>query len=465
MKLPIKKNSLITGALLLSAAGLASRFIGFFYRIFMSRTFGEEGMGIYQLTGPVSGIVFAISTAGIHNAVSRFIAGDVEKNDYRSSLRILGTGLFFSTILSALCSFFIYQNSEWIASRFLYEPRCASLLRIIALSFVPASIHSCINGYFYGIHKTGIPASTQLIEQLARVGTVFLLWYHSLSSHAALSLNVAAIGLCVGEFTSMTITLTASYFHFLKRAGISRKSSLSALGNLQKKSVSTLQQLSRLTSTSRKMLLFALPLSANRLCLNLLSALEAAWLPIRLQQFGYSVSESLSIYGVFTGMAMTLILFPGTFTNSVSVLLMPLVAEADAVRNTPAISRAIRKCIRYCFLLGCGCMFFFLLFGEFLGIFLFDSDMAGRFIMTLSFICPFLYLNTTLFGILHGLGKTGFTFFLNMAGILLRLVFICTLVPVFGMKAYFWAMLASQLLSTFSSLLKLRPYLLPAKSS
>lgn len=60
----IKKNTLITGTIILTVTGLASRLIGFFYRIFLSRLFGEENMGIYQLIGPVMALVFSLSAAG-----------------------------------------------------------------------------------------------------------------------------------------------------------------------------------------------------------------------------------------------------------------------------------------------------------------------------------------------------------------------------------------------------------------
>ena len=40
------KRTLFTGPLLLTPAGLLSRFIGFFYKIFLSRTIGAEGLGI-----------------------------------------------------------------------------------------------------------------------------------------------------------------------------------------------------------------------------------------------------------------------------------------------------------------------------------------------------------------------------------------------------------------------------------
>ena len=48
-----KKNTIIIGTLVLTAAGFISRFMGFFYRIFLSRVFGEEGVGLYQLIFPV----------------------------------------------------------------------------------------------------------------------------------------------------------------------------------------------------------------------------------------------------------------------------------------------------------------------------------------------------------------------------------------------------------------------------
>ena len=41
-----QKHPLITGALILTATGIVTRFIGFFYKIFLSRTIGAEGIGI-----------------------------------------------------------------------------------------------------------------------------------------------------------------------------------------------------------------------------------------------------------------------------------------------------------------------------------------------------------------------------------------------------------------------------------
>ncbi len=437
----MKKNTLLKGTFILTLAGLISRCIGFFYRIFLSRMFGEEGIGIYELMNPVLTLTFALCTSGIQSAISKFVAGQPEKTGAKNRLRILFAGLFFSGILSAACAFLVYMKADFISGFLLHELRCAPLLRIAALSFPAACIHACNNGYFYGIKKAGLPAFCQLFEQCFRVGSVFLFWNYAQKNGVTFSITVAAVGLVIGELASTMVSIPVTLLHFAR------------LGDLSRCPAAPLRTL------AGQILLFAAPLSANRVCLHLLGAVESARIPVSLQQFGYTAKQALSIYGVFTGMAMTCILFPGAITNSVSVLLMPLIAEADSTRNRHAIRTAILKCIRYCLLLGCLCTVLFLLTGNFIGITLFHSELAGRFIRTLSFICPFLYLNTTLFSILNGLGKTGYTFLFNMAALLLRLGFVFFVVPAFGIKGFLWGMLAGHLFMSAASFLTLRPYI------
>ncbi len=46
MHLPSRKKIFLKGAFVLTLVGLISRVIGFFFRIFLSRSFGTEGIGI-----------------------------------------------------------------------------------------------------------------------------------------------------------------------------------------------------------------------------------------------------------------------------------------------------------------------------------------------------------------------------------------------------------------------------------
>ncbi|MGL6220734.1 MAG: oligosaccharide flippase family protein, partial [Lacrimispora sphenoides] len=69
-KLSPRKYALLTGTLLLTSAGLITRLLGFFYRIFLSRTIGAEGLGIFNLIHPVFGVCFALCAGSIQTAIS-----------------------------------------------------------------------------------------------------------------------------------------------------------------------------------------------------------------------------------------------------------------------------------------------------------------------------------------------------------------------------------------------------------
>lgn len=196
------KNSLITGTLLLTLAGVLTRIIGFFYRIFLSRLIGAEGLGIYQLLSPVMTLGFAVTAAGIQTAISRFVSSELAQNNPAGARLYFRIGLLLSLFLSAATGFVIWKYADFIGVSMLGDVRCIPLLKIISLSFVPCCIHACINGCYYGQKKTGVPALTQLTEQIARVGTVWLLYQIHMREQTAVPLSVTMWGAVMGEVAS-----------------------------------------------------------------------------------------------------------------------------------------------------------------------------------------------------------------------------------------------------------------------
>ena len=456
------KNPLVTGTVILTLTGLLSRFIGFFYRIFLSNIFGAEGMGIYQLISPVLALSFALTVSGIQTAISKYVASETSTRDYKTSFRTLWAGFILAMALSAACALYIYLYADWIAATLLLEARTAPLLRIIALSIPMATVHSCINGYFYGIRKTAIPAVSQLAEQICRVGSVYLIYYFCKQHNMMPTISFAVVGLVIGECASMIVSVVA----ILARAhqvfpASDNQSRISQTSNrifgssrhlFSPRRHQPATHIKSISGTYRQimgqLLRLAVPLSANRLVINLLQSIEAIYIPNRLMAYGLNNADALGVYGVLTGMSLPLILFPSAITNSISVLLLPIVSEADASGNNAAVRRAIMTSIRYCLLLGFGCTAMFLLLGRPAGRLLFHSELAGSFILTLSFICPFMYIASTLNSILNGLGKTAQTFLFSVVSLLLRLLFVFIAIPVHGIKGYLWGTLASQMLQT-----------------
>lgn len=104
------KSSFITGTLLLTIAGVITRIIGFFYRVFLSRTIGAEGLGIYQLLSPVTALGFAVTSAGIQTSISRFVSTEIGKKNVAGARLYLFVGLAVSLALSALTGAFIWKK-------------------------------------------------------------------------------------------------------------------------------------------------------------------------------------------------------------------------------------------------------------------------------------------------------------------------------------------------------------------
>ena len=75
----IQKHPLLKSTAILTCAGMVSRIIGFFYRIFLSKTIGAEGIGIYLLLFPVQTLLFSLTSSGIQTAISRFVSASLHR--------------------------------------------------------------------------------------------------------------------------------------------------------------------------------------------------------------------------------------------------------------------------------------------------------------------------------------------------------------------------------------------------
>ncbi len=428
----IKSHPLIVGTFILTLTGFLSRIIGFFYRIYLSRIFGEEGMGIYQLVNPVLSLSFSLAAAGYQTAISKLVAEHSARQKY-PTLKPMFAGLSISLPLSILCSIVVFAGSDTISGHLLSEPRTASMLRILAFSIPLSTVHSCINGYFYGCKKTVPPAIAQLIEQCTRVACVYLMSIHTLQNGGIPSINMAVYGLTIGEFISMLVSIVSIYPYLRKKSDVEP----SVFTKLRKQTGHHYH---------KNILSMALPLTANRIVLNLLASVESISIPTRLRLYGYDTTTALSVYGVLTGMAMPFIFFPNALTNSISVLLLPMISESYAVKDMESVKKTTLRTIKYCFALGFVCMSIFFVFGEWAGTHVFDSPLAGYFIRTLGFLCPFLYLDSTLSSILQGLGMAGKIFIMNLVCLSLRLLFVFFAIPHVGITGYLWGLLASQII-------------------
>lgn len=411
-------SKLVAGALLLTVTGIITRLIGFFYKIFLSRTIGAEALGVYQLVFPLFMFSLSICCGGIQTAISRYTAFCETKKEARLYLYL---GMAASILLAVVVSVFIYQYAAPISQYFLQEPSCENLLKVMALAIVPACIHTCVNAYYYGTKKAAIPASSQLIEQIVRVVGVYVIFLILEESGQAPSAQAALWGIVIGELSAALFSLTVLRFQ-------------SASGNL--------------ITAGKNLISLGVPLTCNRIALSLAQSLENILIPASLRAFGYSSSDALSLYGILTGMALASVMLPAVLSNSVSVLLLPEISNAQAKQQTERIKSLIVKTVEFSLILGFACTLLFLCCGNFAGMHLFHNHLAGVYIRILSWICPFLFLGSTLGSVLQGLGKPKTVLAINLTASSIRIGFVIFAIPVFGMRGYLWGALVSQIVAS-----------------
>lgn len=446
-RLSPQKMAFLTGTLLLTSTGLICRVLGFFYRIYMSRTIGAEGLGLYNMVHTLFSICFAVCAGSIQTALSQYVAANE-----RRGKAVFQAGLVIALSLSVLLAWFLYSQASPLSSYILLEPRCAPYIPLIALSVPFAALHACICGYYYGMQKARIPALSQVVEQVLRMGAVWLIVGIWTESGREITVSLAVCGHLIGEMAAAGFVLFSLGFFPPGRetAGADRQ----AAGGPVEASFSPVNAISPLMT-------LALPLMGSRLILNLLGSAEAVLIPNRLMNYGLTNSQALSVYGVLTSMALPFVLFPSAITNSMAVLLLPSVAQAQADGNEGRISSMISISLRYSCYMGILCIGIFTLFGNQLGLSVFHDGSAGVFITILSWLCPFMYLATTLGSILNGLGKTSVTFLFNTAAMVIRLAFVIIGIPRFGIYGYLLGMLVSELalaLMNFFAVRRLAPF-------
>lgn len=419
------KNPLIKGTLILTVAGVLSRILGFYNRIFLSQFIGAKEVGIYQLIFPVYLLCFSICCQGIETSISRMVAA-CPTNDIKRRHKILLTGISFSFSLSIIAYGILYFFAEPISLLILNESGCILCLKIVSFTIPFVSIKACILGYELGMTNSILPASTQLVEQIIRVGCIYTLSITLFSGRTATA-TVATFGMAVGEILSFFFLI----FMFLRRE--------------RKLCASLTFPTVPYRRLAKELLRDSIPLTSNRLVLTLLQSAEAVLIPSAFLTFYHSKNVSLEFYGILTGMVMPFIFFPSAITNSLSVMLLPTISSAKARKQQNLICNTSSKSIYYSILIGVFSCFLFLFYGKELGLFLFHNKASGELLFMMALICPFTYLTTTLNSILNGLGKMNRTFLHNAISSAIMLGFVIFSIPLYGVRGYLWGLLASDL--------------------
>jgi stage V sporulation protein B len=165
------KTTLGKGALYLSISSIILMLVGYIVNIFLGRTLGPAEYGTYGILISLVTAVNLMQTAGLPQAVSKFIA----ENDTHAN-SILKSGLIIQIIstLVMTCSFFLLANP---LALLLHDQRLVSYIQLASLIFPFYGIFAFYTGYYNGLHNFKRQAYLNIIfaivKLIAVIGLVF----------------------------------------------------------------------------------------------------------------------------------------------------------------------------------------------------------------------------------------------------------------------------------------------------
>ena len=159
-------------------------------------------------------------------------------------------------------------------------------------------------------------------------------------------------------------------------------------------------------------------------------------IPSRLALSGMTYQQSLSMYGIVSGMVMPFIFLPFTVGSALIVNLIPTISQEMALRKRKSVIKKIKYSILLTLFVGILSSIFFYFFGKDLCILVFKNTLAGEYLKAMFLVPLFMSLNQTLSGILHSIRKELASSINTITGMLIQLIALYVFLPIPGLNIY-----------------------------
>lgn len=425
----IFKNKMVKDTLMLTIMQLFLDSAALLLNAFITQKLGASAIGILSLTGSFLLLAGTISNGNAFLCTSRLISeelGKVRKNPNR----VLLNGMILCAFLSVFVSFALVGFSDLIGEKFFNSADMSRAVRFMPLALIPGAISACFKGYFNAFRKSIVTAIADILEFAVKVAVIVVLTLKASSPSEGDICSIMISGIVAGN----CFTLIFFIFMFAKlHQKYTDKASISF----------------------SKYVSFAMPIMAGGIITSALSSTNDALIPITLRQYGNSVSEALSRFGIFEAIVIPTLFFPSVILCSMSGIIVSETARATAEGNRERIKKLAVHLIEYTLVFAVFAAGVLIRFGPQIGRSLGGGELAGNMISVIAPVIPFIYLEIVLEALIKGMGLQGFSSLNYLAEYTIRISVVLIFVPQFGFYGIVASYYASNIIGNLSRLLKL----------
>ncbi len=390
---------------------VAEKFLGFLYRIYLSRTIGSEGMGLYQVALSVFALLLTITCSGTPITVSRLMTKYRAEGREDKVHKIVSAGLSFTLAVALpICLIFMVFGKSF---SFLFaDERCLNIFLVVMPGLVFTSVYSVLRGVFWG-NKDFLPYSvTELLEEICMIIVgIFLIQNTTDVERGAFNAGLAVLISYIFSFSLGTAV-------FLLRKN----------------------KLKNPVSEFKPLLVSAMPITAMRTANSLATSLVSVILPIRLISAGYSSAQAMSSFGAAVGQAIPLLFVPTTLIGSFTLVLVPEISENFYKKQYYYLKRDVEKALKFTMLLTTLFVPVFFVCGEEIGILVFDGYECGKYLTASAFLMIFMSLSSITTSILNSMGlehKTLIYYIISGIFMLLSIFFLPEYIGIYALLVGF----------------------------
>ncbi|MCL2756213.1 MAG: oligosaccharide flippase family protein [Firmicutes bacterium] len=375
---------------LITGFTVATRGLGFLFRILLSRILGAEMLGVYQIAFSFFMVFMTMIASGLPLIISRQVSSLDDSNKRNKIRGIISSGLVISLVLSVVIITLVFSLQNVLYNIFT-DTRSLRILFIFIPAIIATSIYTVLRAIWWGQKKFFLLGVTELSEVVARCLIFFIMLsfafiFTDLASMAALSFTIACV------ISALIVVI----LYWIRSKKEKRELNTLSIDRETYKSHTRDYLKSQLRSAS--------PITAVRVIMSIAFPIIAVIIPLRLVSAGWSSTDAISHFGIAVGMTLPLLSIPQAVISSMSTALVPELSGAMQRRDYALINHQIANCIKITLFINFLLIAPFMAVGPGIGRFLFANEMAGVYLTQSAWIMVPMSISLITNAILNSLG-------------------------------------------------------------
>lgn len=425
--MPETRRPLVQSTFILVLSNLVLHALGFCYRVFLGRVSGAGALGLYHLVMPAYSVVMSLTFSGLVTAVTSLSSRHLALMRHGDNLRLVKLAMGLFLLCFAAVSIPVALGSDWLSAAVLGDERTRIALLVMLPCLLLTGVENILKGHFYGVDNVRLPALSDQLEQIVRIGAVLALFLIVPIRTPGGAAALIMLGMTVSELFSSGFLLI-NYRRTRRKLPSDMVVAHSTGGALL-----------------RQTLAMALPVAGGSLINNLLSSANTLLLPARLQAAGLTQGEAVASLGVVLGMAAPLLMLPAAFVGPVATVLLPQFAQDSALKNHAGIERRLGMALHAVGIIGLPVLAILVPLGPLLMELLYHQTLSEWSLLLLAGDTALLYYQMITVSAMNGLGLQRRVLIHIVVGGVIQLGFtwFAAASPQLGMDGFLWGQVAS----------------------